>query len=96
MARGTRLLLILIILIVILSGIAYVFMNTDLLNGLIGAQTQASVETKQVVALAATVNEGEEITAAALTMVALPAAQVSEDLIVDPNLVVGKIRKKLL
>ncbi|HWS23924.1 MAG TPA: RcpC/CpaB family pilus assembly protein [Anaerolineales bacterium] len=96
MARGTRLLLILIILIVILSGIAYVFMNTDLLNGLIGAQTQASVETKQVVALAATVNEGEEITAAALTMVALPAAQVSEDLIVDPNLVVGKFAKVTL
>ena len=96
MARGTRLLLILIILIVILSGIAYVFMNTEVLNGLIGMQTQASVETKQVVALAATVNEGEEITAAALTMVALPAAQVSEDLIVDPNLVVGKYAKVTL
>lgn len=96
MARGTRLLLILIILIVLLSGIAYIFMNTDLLSGLIGAQTQPTVETKQVVALSATVNEGEEITADKLTMISLPVGQVSEALILDPNLVVGKYAKVTL
>lgn len=96
MRRGTRLLLILIILIVVLSGVAYVFMNTDVLSTMIGGQTEPEVEMTQVVAMARTVEEASEITADALTLVSLPSAQVSPELIQDPNLIVGKFAKVTL
>lgn len=90
MRRGTRLLLILIILIVILSGIAYLLMNTDVLSQIIGGRAEPEIPMTQVVTLARTVNEGEQVTADALTLVSIPTAQASADLVVDPNLVVGK------
>jgi len=90
MRRGTRLLLILIILIVILSGVAYLFMNTDVLSSIIGGRQEPEIPMTQVVALAKTIEAGGQVSADALTLVSLPTAQVSGDLVVDPNLVVGK------
>jgi pilus assembly protein CpaB len=94
MRRGGPILLVLVLIIVVLIAVAFLVVSGIIqIPGAPGSAASPTVPITEVVVVGQPINQNDEITAASLSTIKLPKNFVTEKMITDPQLVIGKFAK---